>query len=128
MLAYSKMALYKELLESTLPDEAYILPDLNRYFPKDMQGDFADAIAHHPRREIIATVATNSLVNRAGITFVFDIAEDLGVGARDIAAAYTLVRDAFGLRALWNALEAAQGIMLPPKLKYKRWSVNFSSA
>ncbi|MDE3059848.1 MAG: NAD-glutamate dehydrogenase [Pseudomonadota bacterium] len=111
LLAYSKMALYRELLESTLPDEPYFSADLKRYFPKAMQADFEDAINRHPlKREIIATVATNSLVNRAGITFVSDIAEDLGVGARDIASAYTLARDAFGLRGLWNAIEAASAI------------------
>jgi glutamate dehydrogenase len=113
LLAYSKMALYNELLQSNLPDEDYFIADLKRYFPKTMQNNaaFADAISEHRlRREIIATVATNSLVNRAGITFVFDIAEDLGVGARDVAAAYTLVRDAFNLRGMWNAIEKSQGI------------------
>ncbi len=109
LLAYSKMVLYKELLDSPLPDEPYFSADLKRYFPKAMQEDFADAIAHHRlKREIIATVVTNSMVNRAGITFCFDIAEDLGVGSRDIAAAYTLARDAFGLRGLWKEIEAAK--------------------
>ena len=123
LLAYSKMALYKELLESSLPDEEYFLADLKRYFPKAMLKDdtLTDAIAtHRLRREIIATVATNSLVNRAGITFVFDIAEDLGVGARDIAAAYTLVRDAFNLRGLWNAIEATGGVSLTGQAEIQR--------
>jgi glutamate dehydrogenase len=108
LLSYSKMVLYKDILESTLPDEAYFTADLHRYFPKAMQQDFTDAIEHHAlKREIIATVVTNSIVNRAGITFFFDIAEDLGVGARDIASAYTLARDAFGLRNLWKEIEAS---------------------
>ncbi len=106
LLAYSKMVLYKELLDSTLPDEAYFSGDLNRYFPKAMQQHFADAIEKHPlKREIIATVVTNSIVNRAGITFFFDIAEDLGVSVRDIASAYTLARDVFSLRDIWKDIE-----------------------
>src|SRR5207237_1200796 len=48
LLSYSKMVLYKELLESTLPDEEYFYADLKRYFPKAMQQDFSDAISRHP--------------------------------------------------------------------------------
>jgi glutamate dehydrogenase len=106
LLSYSKMVLYKDLLDSSLPDEAYFTGDLKRYFPKAMVENFPEAIATHPlRREIIATVVTNSLVNRAGITFFSDIAEDLGVAPRDIAAAYALARDAFGLRIIWKEIE-----------------------
>lgn len=116
LLAYSKMVLYKELLESSLPDEAYFIADLNRYFPKLMQRDFASAIANHPlKREIIATVVTNSMVNRAGITFFFDIAEDTGLPARDIACAYSLARDVFDLRGLWKGIEQADNVSVSVK-------------
>ncbi len=108
LLAYSKMVLYKELLDSTLPDEDYFLADLSRYFPRAMQKDYAAAIATHAlKREIIATVVTNSMVNRAGITFFFDIAEDTGFAPRDIACAYTLARDVFDLRSIWKGIESA---------------------
>ena len=118
LLAYSKMVLYKELLDSTLPDEAYFIADLNRYFPKLMQKDFAAALANHPlKREIIATVVTNSMVNRAGITFFFDIAEDTGFAARDIACAYTLARDVFDLRGLWKAIELAANVDMAAKAR-----------
>ncbi len=107
LLAYSKMALFKDMLDSTLPDEDYFVSDLERYFPVAMQKPFADAIAgHRLRREIIATVMTNSMVNRAGITFANDMAENTGASVRDIAAAYALVRDAFGLRSMWKDIEA----------------------
>jgi glutamate dehydrogenase len=109
LLAYSKMALFKDMLDSTLPDEAYFASDLERYFPVAMQKPFADAIAKHRlKREIIATVMTNSMVNRAGITYFNDMAENTGATARDIAAAYALVRDAFFLRALWKEIESLE--------------------
>ncbi len=111
LLSYSKMYIYNEILSSTLPDEPYFTGDLNRYFPPVMQKNFAEAITSHQlRREIIATVVTNSIVNRAGITFFSGISEDLGVSARDIAAAYTLARDAFDLRGLWKDIEEATGV------------------
>ena len=116
LLAYSKMVLYKELLDSTLPDESYFIADLNRYFPVAMQKDFAGAIAAHPlKREIIATVVTNSMVNRAGITFFFDIAEDTGLSARDIACAYSLARDLFNLRGMWKGIEQADTVSVAIK-------------
>jgi len=108
LLAYAKMELYRQLIESDLPDEPYFEDDLKRYFPETMRKEFGSAIAaHRLRREIIATVATNSLVNRAGITFFFDLAEDATAGARDIVAAYSIARDAFSLRNLWNEIEKA---------------------
>jgi glutamate dehydrogenase len=48
---------------------------------------------------------TNSLVNRAGITFAFRLAEETGAHASDIARAYTVAREVFDLRALWTAIE-----------------------
>lgn len=108
LLAYSKMKTYDDMLASSLPDENYFVSDLERYFPAPMQKDFDEAIKDHRlRREIIATVMTNSIVNRAGIHFVFDMVENLGASVRDIAAAYAIARDAFGLRDIWNATEAS---------------------
>jgi glutamate dehydrogenase len=107
LLAYAKMELYRQLVETNLPDDPYFADDLARYFPEAMRKDFADIIGKHRlKREIIATVATNSLVNRAGITFFFDIAEDSGASTRDIVAAYSIARDAFSLRDIWNEIEA----------------------
>ncbi len=129
LLAYSKMVLYKELLETTLPDEAYYTRDLNRYFPKLMQQDFSGAIARHPlKREIIATVVTNSIVNRAGITFFFDIAEDLGVSVRDIASAYTLARDVFSLRDAWKQIELSTHVNVATQVEMFASIANFLEA
>lgn len=115
LLAYSKLALYKELVESELPDDPYFSADLVRYFPKTMHDAFDECIEQHPlRREIIATVMTNSLVNRVGMTFYSDIAQDTGLPARDIAAAYTIVRDAFGLRKLWSEIEKSGETVAAP--------------
>jgi glutamate dehydrogenase len=107
LLSYSKMVLYKDILESSLPDDAYFMGELKRYFPRTMTEEFMGAISAHPlKREIIATVVTNSLVNRGGISFAFDLVSDLSVSVRDVAAAYAIVRDAFSLRELWKGIES----------------------
>ncbi len=111
LLAYSKIALYRAIIDSPLPDDPYFAVDLVRYFPEAMKTNYADEIARHPlKRDIIATVATNSLVNRAGVTFYFDIAEDTGLGVHAIVGAYTLVRDAYSLRTLWEQMEKTSGL------------------
>src|SRR5262249_60011648 len=58
------------------------------------------------RREIIATVVTNSLVNRVGPTFVHVMKEKTSIGSSDIARGYAITRGVFKLRKLWAAIQA----------------------
>ena len=106
LLSYAKMDVYRELLNSSFPEEEYLEQDLLRYFPTHMRKDFAEEIkGHRLKKEIIATSTTNSIVNRAGITFFFQIQEDTGLPACDIARAYVVARDSFGVRELWQDIE-----------------------
>jgi len=110
LLAYSKMDLYKSLIESDVLSDAYFENELMHYFPTVMQRDYRAAILAHPlRREIIGTMLTNSLINRMGCTFVNDLTESSGAEAGDIASAYAIVRDTFNLRDHWRALDALTG-------------------
>ena len=106
LLAYAKMALYDELLASDLPDAPELAGELSGYFPAALRDRLGAQIAAHPlHREIIATVVTNDLVNRAGITFVNEMRARTGRAAPEAARAYTIVREGFGLRALWSEIE-----------------------
>ena len=105
LLAYSKMTLYESLLETDLPEDLYFAADLVRYFPSALRKKFAKSIETHSlRREIVATQIANSIVNRAGMTFVNDIIEDTEISVADIARAYVAARDAFDLRTLWAGI------------------------
>jgi glutamate dehydrogenase len=107
LLAYAKMALYGELLASDLPDAAELDGELRGYFPAALRDRLAAQIATHPlRREITATVVTNDLVNRAGITFVDEMRTRTGRSAPEATRAYAIVRDVFDLRPLWTEIEA----------------------
>jgi glutamate dehydrogenase len=106
LLAYSKIALYQEILASTLPDEPELEADLLRYFPRPLAERHGEALLRHRlRREIIATHVTNSTVNRVGPTFVLRMAEETAATATEIARAYTITRDAFRLRDVWEEIE-----------------------
>jgi len=107
MLAYAKMALYDDLLASDLPDDPSLADELVKYFPHELRRRHKDAILRHRlKREIVATVVTNSLVNRAGISFAHDLAERCGAAPGYVARAYVVACRAFGLRALWGAIDA----------------------
>ena len=102
LLAYGKMTLYEELLGTDVPEDQYFTADLVAYFPSALRKKFVKSIGNHSlRREIVATQIANSIVNRAGLTFVNDIIEDTQISVADIARAYVATRDAFDLRTLW---------------------------
>ncbi|MGE0093971.1 MAG: NAD-glutamate dehydrogenase [Alphaproteobacteria bacterium] len=105
MLAYGKIALYDDLLASNLPDDPLLFDDLVAYFPRPLH-ELREALEKHRlRREIIAEVVTNSVVNRVGASFVHDAQERTGLSAADVARAYTITRDAFDIRGLWRPIE-----------------------
>jgi len=107
LLSYAKIALYDTILSSGLPDDASLAQDLTLYFPTPMREQYGAVIpSHRLHRELIATSITNSIVNRAGPTFVSETADQTGMGPADIARAYLIVRDSFDLRGLWLAIES----------------------
>jgi glutamate dehydrogenase len=107
LLAYVKNTLAEDLTESDFPDDPALEADLLGYFPNVLRARFRDEIAHHRlRRELIATIVANDLVNRAGITFPRELAARSGRGIGDVARAYIIVRQVFDLDPLWADINA----------------------
>ncbi|MPZ33517.1 MAG: NAD-glutamate dehydrogenase [Rhodospirillales bacterium] len=107
LLAYAKIDLNDEILDSDLPDDPLLEDELLRYFPTALSEKHEPSIrAHRLRREITALQVVNSLVNRCGPTFVRNMAGRTGAPAAAIARAFTVVRDAWKLRDLWGDIEA----------------------
>src|SRR5262245_48464315 len=101
LLAYAKLALNHDLLESSVPDDPYLGRELGRYFPKTLGERFPDALDRHRlRREIIVTQLANSMINRGGPALVVRIADQTGASADRIAAAFAAVRDSYGMTGL----------------------------
>ena len=107
--AYAKVDLYAEVLRSDMPDDPYLLGVLERYFPEPLRKRFQkEILGHRLRREIIATVATNSMVNRVGSTFGLRMRELSGMPLPAIAKAYMAARDIFQVRGLWDELDQTE--------------------
>ena len=112
LLSYTKISLSEELLASELPEDPYFSSELERYFPTRLREQFGPQLARHPlRREIIVSRVVNDLVNRSGTTFAFRLRDETGAAADDIARAYTVAREVFGLRRLWAEIEALDGLV-----------------
>jgi glutamate dehydrogenase len=107
LLAYAKLSLYKELLDSPVPDDPFLGRELSRYFPKEMAERFPAALqTHRLRREIIATQLTNSMINRGGATLIVRIADQTGAAASAIAIAFAGVRNSYGMVELNAEIDA----------------------
>ena len=107
LLSYSKIRLYQQLLDSTVPEDNYLGRELVRYFPQPLQKKYAAEMKNHRlRREIIATQVTNSLVNRMGASFTLRMSEDTGAPDAEVARAYTVAREIFDARDFWVSIEA----------------------
>ena len=110
LLAYAKLALKQELLDSSVPDDPYLGRELGRYFPKALSEKFPDALEKHRlRREIIATQLANSMINRGGPSLVVRIADQTGAAAAGIACAFAAVRDSYDMPALNDEINALDG-------------------
>ena len=119
LVSYSKMTAYDEILASELPDEGALERVLFEYFPAPLRERFAERVREHRlRREIVATVLTNELVNRLGPTFAFRMEQELDVTLPDIARAFGVVREAFRMPALWASIEGLDN-RVPSEVQYR---------
>jgi glutamate dehydrogenase len=117
LLAYAKLSLKDDLLDSTVPDDPYLGRELSRYFPAAVAEKFPDALAQHRlRREIIATQLANSMISRGGPTLVVRIADETGAPPARIAAAFAAVRNSYDLIGLNSEIEALDN-RIPGKLQ-----------
>ncbi len=110
LLSYSKIKLFQQLLDSDVPEDPYLSKELVRYFPEPLRVPYADHMQRHRlKREIIATVVTNSMVNRMDATFVLRMQEDTGQPPAAIAKAYSAIREVMDARGIWADIEALDG-------------------
>jgi glutamate dehydrogenase len=114
LLGLSKGDLVNRLLRTEAPDEDYLQSVLTQYFPALIGERFAEQMRRHRlRRELVATVVANDIVNRMGITYVSRTAHELGTRAADVAMAYWISREVAGADGHWRAIEATDGMMAP---------------
>jgi glutamate dehydrogenase len=106
LLSYVKIALEHDISGAPLPEEAWTRQVLLDYFPTPLRDRYAELMQQHPlHREIVTTKLVNEVVNRGGTSFVYRAVEETGASAADVLRAYVIVREVYGLRDLWQAVE-----------------------
>ncbi|MDV7211755.1 NAD-glutamate dehydrogenase [Azotobacter beijerinckii] len=107
LISYSKIDLKEALLDSPVPDDDYLIRDMEGAFPPLLVERFGALMrSHRLRREIVATQIASDLVNHMGITFVQRLKESTGMEAAAVAEAYVIVRDIFHLPHWFRQIEA----------------------
>ncbi len=110
LLAYTKIALADQLVASDLPADEYLRYELAGYFPHPLREKYAERMSGHPLcSEIITSTVVNEMVDRSGTTFAFRVNEETGVSAPDLARAWLVAREVFGMSAFWASVEALDG-------------------
>ncbi|HKI99553.1 MAG TPA: NAD-glutamate dehydrogenase domain-containing protein [bacterium] len=97
LLAYTKMLLYRRIVSAELAGDEALERYYRAYFPPSVVQRFRLEEANHPlKRQIVATVVTNRIVDQAGMTFVAELAAFAGRSWVDVVEAYLLADEIVG--------------------------------
>ncbi len=108
LLSSTKLLLQDAIEKSTLPDDPAMEDVLLTYFPAPMRKTFkAEILGHALRREIIATVLANKLINCLGLVHPFELAEEESAQLAQVASAFFAAVELFDIDALWAQLDTA---------------------
>lgn len=111
LMAWTKIILFDDLLESEVPDDPYFHKTLQAYFPTALH-TYDDAMqAHRLKREIIATVLANRLIDASGPIFLLRLREQTGAGNAVITAAFEIARAVIGAEALMAEINALDNLV-----------------
>ncbi|HXE15609.1 MAG TPA: NAD-glutamate dehydrogenase [Stellaceae bacterium] len=107
LLSLAKNALVDALMGTDYPEGPDVEDELFAAFPPSLVRDYRAGIEmHRLRREIVATVAANALVNRGGIAFANEQMAESGRDAGDVGRAFAIACGAFGLDPIWDDVRA----------------------
>ncbi|MHC6218984.1 NAD-glutamate dehydrogenase [Arthrobacter sp. MMS24-S77] len=105
LAAYAKIELARELTEGGLADDPWFSQTLREYFPRQLSERFGDDLSTHPlRRQIVATVVANDMINLGGIAFAFRAMEETTVSAAAVARGFVVMRHIWDLDSVTEAL------------------------
>jgi glutamate dehydrogenase len=109
LLAYGKLDLFEDTIASPAPDDPYFERTLRDYFPTAL-APFEDEMRRHRlKREIIATVAGNEMINLCGPTFPGRLRAAAGCGVAELVVSFAAARQVLGFDEIWSRVEALDG-------------------
>ena len=109
LLAYGKLELSQDMVATTAPDDPYFEAVLEGYFPKGLRKYDAVLKRHRLRREIIATVVANDVINRCGPSFPSRLMAAAACDTKAFISGYEAAKAVLDLPSLWDAVSALDG-------------------
>jgi glutamate dehydrogenase len=107
LLAYCKMYLKQDILNSDVPDDTYFVKYLKLAFPAQLSKKYLPQMKEHPlRREIIATQLGKYVTDHMGVNFVERLQRETGASISFIMRAFVITASIFNLEELWGQIEA----------------------
>ncbi|HTZ71927.1 MAG TPA: NAD-glutamate dehydrogenase [Acetobacteraceae bacterium] len=106
LLAYGKLDLNDDIVASDAPDDAFFRGTLRAYFPPQLATFAPQMERHRLRREIIATVLANDVVNLCGPTFPSRLRAAAACDTTALIHGFAAARAILGIDALWADIDA----------------------
>ncbi|OAI48722.1 NAD-glutamate dehydrogenase [Gammaproteobacteria bacterium SCGC AG-212-F23] len=107
VLAYCKMYLKQDILETDVPDDPYFINYLMRAFPQPLHQNYLSEMKEHRlRREIIATQVGKDITDHMGIGFIERLQRETGASLGFVIRAYVIMKTVFQMDELWHQIEA----------------------
>jgi glutamate dehydrogenase len=114
LLSYAKIELADGISRSPLPDDPALRPVLEEYFPAAAVRRVGHLLDEHRlKRELVATVLANDVVNRMGATYAHRTAHELGVASWEVAAAYHIALLTSDANGYWRAIDDLESRIQP---------------
>jgi glutamate dehydrogenase len=109
LLAYGKLDLFDDIIDSAAPDDPWFLKLLEDYFPTPLSQYAEEMKRHRLRREIIATVIDNDMVNLCGPTFPGRLRAAAGCDTGALVTAFEAARQTLRFSEAWSRVERLDG-------------------
>lgn len=112
LLAYEKINLQQQILDSSLPDDPYGKQVLRSFFPNLIQEKFTDLLGSHSlHREIIATKLANHVVNHMGFAFVYRLQQETNAATSMIVKAYLVAVEVMGIKQIYASIDKLDNLV-----------------
>ncbi|MEO8812990.1 MAG: NAD-glutamate dehydrogenase [Caulobacteraceae bacterium] len=109
LLAYGKLELFSDIIASRAPDDPWFFATLLGYFPKPLRRLEPEMRRHRLRREIVATVIGNDLINLCGPTFPGRLRAAAACDTAQLVTAFEAGRQILRFAEVWERVEKLDG-------------------
>lgn len=119
LLAYSKMYLKQDILNTDVPEDPFFDKYLLTAFPKPICEQYLEQLKHHSlRREIVSTQLCKAITDRMGISFIERLHRETGAKMDFIIRSFAVAENIFNLEGLWQQITALD-YKVDPTVQYR---------